>query len=244
MRHLGVNIDHVATLRQARGISYPDPVEAALLCQSAGVDSIVAHLREDRRHIQDDDILRLKKKLTIKLNLEMSIHPSVVKTALKARPDSVTFVPEKRQEKTTEAGLNAIRQKKSLKEVAAHMKAKDITVSFFIDPVFEQIDAAKACGADAVEIHTGSYANATTKLQSQKELQKLKLAVERALSLNLVTHAGHGLDYRNVGAVAGIPGITEFNIGFSIIARSVFVGLEAAVKEMRIQIKGVAASAL
>ncbi len=234
---LGVNVDHVATVRQARGVSFPDPVQAARVCQEAGADSIVAHLREDRRHIQDADVFRLKKALTIKFNLEMAIHPSVLATALKARPDTVTLVPEKRLEKTTESGLDMARDGKRLADATRKLHAKGIEVSYFVDPRPEHITAALCAGADAVEIHTGTYAEARTAADRRREALRIRRAVEHAGGLGLPAHVGHGLDYANTAAIAAIPGIDEFNIGFSIVAASVFEGLPQAVRRMRALIR-------
>lgn len=234
---LGVNVDHVATVRQARGVGFPDPVRAALVCQAAGADSIVAHLREDRRHIQDADVFRLKKALKIKFNLEMAIHPSVLATALKARPDTVTLVPEKRLEKTTESGLDLKRDGKRLADATRKLHAKGIQVSYFVDPRLEHITAALCCGADAVEIHTGTYAEARGTAAARREALRIRRAVEHALGLGLPAHVGHGLDYANTAAIAAIPGIDEFNIGFSIVAESVFEGLPSAVRRMKALIR-------
>ena len=233
MKLLGVNIDHVATIRQARGDVFPDPIEAALACQKAGADSIVAHLREDRRHIQDADIARLKKKLSIPLNMEMSIHPSVLETAYRVRPHHVTFVPEKRQEKTTESGLDVAGLADRLRPILVQMQKHRIGVSLFIDTDARQIDAAKALGVEAIEIHTGAYATAKTPSKARAEAVRIAHAVKRSNALGLLTHVGHGLDYENTSRIAAIPGICEFNIGFSIVARSVFSGLPAAVREMK-----------
>ncbi len=233
MALLGVNVDHVATLRQARGGAFPDPVEAALECQHSGADSIVVHLREDRRHIQDKDVLRLREKLMIRLNLEMSTDRSVVETALKARPDTVTFVPERRQERTTESGLDVEGEAKRLSPVIEEMKKRVIIVSLFVNPREAAIRRAKELGADAVEIHTGEYAHAATERARELRLREIEKAVHLSNEIGLKTHVGHGLDYANVGEVARIPGILEFNIGFSIIARALVVGLSRAVAEMK-----------
>lgn len=234
---LGVNIDHVATVRQARSGSTPDPVQAALVCQRSGADSIVAHLREDRRHIQDADIFRLKKALTIKLNLEMAIHPSVLRTALAARPDTATLVPERRRERTTESGLDVVRDRRRLSSATDRLRKRGIEVSYFVDPVAAHIDAAIACGADAVEIHTGTYAEARTASARKREAARVRRAVEHACGKGLKAHVGHGLDMENVGAIASIPGVDEFNIGFSIVAESMFVGLPQAVRGMKDRIR-------
>lgn len=230
---LGVNVDHIATVRQARRGTFPDPVRAALLCQSAGADAIVAHLREDRRHIQDDDVRRLKSALRVKFNLEMAIHPSVMKTALAVRPHTATLVPERRRERTTESGLDMVRDRARLARAAERLRARGIEISFFVDPVPSHIDAALACGAHAVEVHTGAYAEARTAAAAEKEAVRIRRAVEHALSLGLKAHVGHGLDYENTPRIANIRGIDEFNIGFSIISESFFRGLPQAVKQMR-----------
>lgn len=230
---LGVNVDHVATVRQARGGASPDPVRAALACQRAGADSIVAHLREDRRHIQDADVFRLKSALRIKFNLEMAIHPSVLRTALSARPHTATLVPERRRERTTESGLDVVRDRRRLAAATERLHARGIEVSYFVDPVAAHIDGAIACGADAVEIHTGTYADARTAAAKKREALRVRRAVEYALSRKLRAHVGHGLDYENLGPIAAISGIDEFNIGFSIVSDALFSGLPSSVRKMR-----------
>ncbi|MFA6321465.1 MAG: pyridoxine 5'-phosphate synthase [Candidatus Omnitrophota bacterium] len=232
MVKLGVNIDHVATIREARKTYMPDPVEAARLCEKAGCDSIVCHLREDRRHIKDADVKALRRSVKTKLNLEMSIVPEIVDIACKIKPDQATLVPERRQEVTTEGGLDV---KNNLRQVAAvvwRLRASGIAVSLFIDPSIDQINASFRSGATIIELHTGEYANARTKAAAKKELAVLKRAVEHALSLGLEVNAGHGLHYENVKDVARIKGMNELNIGHSIISRSVFVGIGKAVEEM------------
>jgi len=233
MPTLGVNIDHVATLRQARGGTLADPLAAALLCEKAGSASIVAHLREDRRHIQDQDIRILRKKIATKFNLEMSIAPEIIKIACQVKPDQVTLVPEKRDELTTEGGLNVAGKLKPVSEAVKKLASCGIAVSLFIDPDKNQIDAAKKSGAKIIELHTGRFALAKNLLQQEKFFNQLKEAVEYALKLKLVVNAGHGLDYNNVKRVAGIKGIRELNIGYSIICRAIDVGLSKAVKQMR-----------
>lgn len=230
---LGVNVDHVATVRQARGGIFPDPVRAALVCQQAGADSIVAHLREDRRHIQDDDVFRLQAALRIKLNLEMAIHPSVLRTALSACPQTVTLVPERRRERTTESGLDVVRDRKRLAAATDRLHAKGIEVSYFVDAAPAHIDGAIACGADAVEIHTGTYADAKTPAAQKREAARVRLAVEHALRRNLRAHVGHGLDYENLKQIASIPGVDEFNIGFSIVSDALFFGLPVSIRKMK-----------
>ncbi|PIU40021.1 MAG: pyridoxine 5'-phosphate synthase [Candidatus Omnitrophica bacterium CG07_land_8_20_14_0_80_50_8] len=234
---LGVNVDHVATLRQARQGNDPDPVTAARVCERAGAYAIVMHLREDRRHIQDSDIFRAKAVLGIKFNLEMSLAPSVVKIALKLRPQQVTWVPEKRQEMTTESGLDLLSESSRFARSMEMFRRKKIEVSCFIDPDPKQIILAKKLGAGAVEFHTGLYANQKTKRGVQRQLARLRLAVDLARQAGLVAHAGHGLDYQNVAAIARISGLKELNIGYSIISRAVWVGLETAVKEMNALIR-------
>lgn len=229
---LGVNIDHVATLRQARRGTEPSPVEAAVESERAGCDSIVCHLREDRRHIQDADLRELKKAVKSRLNLEMSVSEDVVKAAVRLRPDQATIVPERRQEVTTEGGLSVVAGRVRLERVVAQLKKAGIQTSFFIDPDRRQIEASRDLGVSMVEFHTGRYANAWSAGQAQEAFDELKESVELALSVGLVVNAGHGLNYKNVSRVAAIPGITELNIGHSIISRAVFVGLRQAVREM------------
>jgi pyridoxine 5-phosphate synthase len=233
MVKLGVNIDHIATLRQARREGHPDPVFAAKVCEKAGADGITAHLREDRRHIQDNDIYRFKKHIRTKLNMEMSISPEIVNIALRVKPDDVCIVPEKRQELTTEGGLDVRGQKRQITAVIKKLKSKNINVSLFINPDLKQVIAAKETGADCVELHTGAYAKYFGTDKAKTELKRIKEASKLAVSLGLVLNAGHGLDYRNVKPVAMIPGMNELNIGFSIIERAVFVGIKKAVREMK-----------
>ncbi len=230
---LGVNIDHVATVRQARREFDPDPVKAALICQKAGADSIVAHLREDRRHINDSDVLRLKKELSIRFNLEMSITPGIVDVACRLRPMQATLVPERRQELTTEGGLDVAGQFRRLKVACARMQDKGIDLSLFIAPDKRQIDKTVELGVGIVEFHTGCYALAKTLAGQVKELAKLNAMTAYARRLGIVVNAGHGLKYDNTRAIALIPGMHELNIGHSIIARAVFVGLKKAVREMK-----------
>ncbi|MCD5390577.1 pyridoxine 5'-phosphate synthase [candidate division NPL-UPA2 bacterium] len=232
MPKLGVNIDHVATIREARRTFEPDPVAAALICQLAGADAIVAHLREDRRHIQDKDIQLLREVVKIKFNLEMAATEEMVKVATKIKPDQVTLVPERRQEVTTEGGLNVVSKRKPLETLIKALKREGIVVSLFIDPHPAQIRASAEVGAQAVELHTGEYANSGTEEQSKQELKKLMNGVKRVKELNLRVHAGHGLTYQNVAHVAAIEEIEELNIGHTIISRAVLVGLDKAVREM------------
>ncbi|WP_296404129.1 pyridoxine 5'-phosphate synthase [Psychrobacter sp.] len=240
---LGVNIDHVATLRQARGVNYPDPVEAALLCEQAGADGITLHLREDRRHIIDEDVYRMKPLLKTRMNLEIATTDEMLKVATDVKPEWVCLVPEKRQELTTEGGLDVAGQIEHLKLYIASLHAAGVKVSLFIDPDSKQIDAAIACKADAVELHTGQYAEAT--LASDKdaiayELERIVKTTEYALSVEktLIVNAGHGLTRDNVGPIASIPGIYELNIGHALIADSVFMGLEKAVVAMKLAMQG------
>lgn len=230
---LGVNIDHVATLRQARRGVVPDPLQAALVAEKAGANGITVHLREDRRHIQDEDVRRIRKKIRAKLNLEMACADEIIRFACKVKPDDVCLVPEKRQELTTEGGLDVLGQKQKIGRAVSRLKKTGIFVSIFIDPEPRQLKAAKEIGADAVELHTGSYAEAKTELQRKSEFRKLVTAGKAAGDLGLVLNAGHGLDYDNVHPVARIEGMNELNIGFAIIARSLFVGLDQAVREMK-----------
>jgi pyridoxine 5-phosphate synthase len=233
MPKLGVNIDHIATLRQARREGFPDPVKAARICELSGADSIVCHLRADRRHINDSDLFRLKKSLKVKFNLEMSTVPEIVDIALNIRPDQATLVPERRQELTTEGGLDVIRYKAKIAKVIARLRKKSISVNLFIDPKKNQIKASRDIGADYIELHTGSYANAGNPHLRKKELKRIKDAVFFAHDTGLGINAGHGLDYANAAAIAKIHFIEELNIGFSIISASLFIGISEAVKEMK-----------
>lgn len=232
MPKLGVNIDHVATVRQARRTFEPDPVAASVICQLAGADAIVAHLREDRRHIQDRDIQLLREVVKIKLNLEMAATEEMVKIAMRIQPDQVSLVPERRQEITTEGGLDVVSKRKSLERPIGELKREGIVVSLFIDPRPAQIRASAEVGAQAIELHTGRYANAGTEEESKRELKKLVGGVKQAKEIKLRVHAGHGLTYQNVANVAAIKGIEELNIGHTIISRAVLVGLDKAVREM------------
>lgn len=233
MVRLGVNIDHVATLRQARRVWYPDPVEAALLAEKGGADGITAHLREDRRHIQDRDVERLKVSIATKLNLEMAATEEMVEKAQVILPRDVCLVPERRQELTTEGGLDVEANQQRLQRVVARLKEVGIRVSLFVNPELLQIQAAHAIGADAVEIHTGPYCEAAIPEAIEEERKKVVAAVEYGRSLGLVVNAGHGLRYDNVAPIAAISGIHELNIGHSIVARAVLVGMESAVREMK-----------
>jgi len=237
MPKLGVNIDHVATLRQARKGIDPEPVHAALICQSVGVDAIVAHLREDRRHIKDEDLVLLRKFVSCKLNMEMSLAPEIVEIACKIKPDQVTFVPEKRQELTTEGGLDVIANARKIEAAIKKFKKNNIEVSLFIDPEKKQIDAAKKLGIKLIELHTGKYADAVNEKEENKYLKEIKDAAKYAKKLKFSVFAGHGLDYNNVSSIAKIKEIEELNIGYSIICRSVLVGLECALRQMKALIK-------
>jgi pyridoxine 5-phosphate synthase len=233
MAYLGVNIDHVATLRQARGENSPSPVEAAQICLQAGADSIVAHLREDRRHIQDKDVKTLRKTVTKRFNLEMSLNPEIVAIAAKLQPEEATLVPEKRRELTTEGGLDVITQFNKVSKVVQTLQDRGIEVSLFIDPVKKQILTARESGARAIELHTGRYDRAASAKSMNFQFNKIKNMTAYAKSLGLTVNAGHGLKYHNTRAIARIPGMNELNIGHSIISRAVFVGLTNAVREMK-----------
>ena len=230
---LGVNIDHVATLRQARGTVYPDPIEAARIAEEAGADLITLHLREDRRHIVDHDIEILRGRIHTRMNLEMAATDEMVKIACRVRPDDVCLVPERRAELTTEGGLNVAGQKAILTQVTLSLQKAGIRVSMFVDPDTLQIEASREVGADAIEIHTGAYAEVLSETEEDREFDRVVEAVTTGNKLALKVNAGHGLHYENVGRIASIDGITELNIGHSIIARAVFLGLAGAVKEMK-----------
>lgn len=233
MALLGVNIDHVATLRQARGTNYPDPVKAALVCEQAGAEGITLHLREDRRHIQDDDVRRMRPLLKTRMNLEMAITEEMIEFAKEIRPQHVCLVPERREEVTTEGGLDVVGNFAAVKAATQELTAIGCDVSLFIDADLAQINAAVACGAPTIEIHTGAYANAENEAAQQAELTRIIQGVEYAASHGLVVNAGHGLNLDNVGAIAAIPHIHELNIGHALIGDAVFVGLEQAVKRMK-----------
>ena len=241
MARLGVNIDHVATVRNARGIIYPNPIAAAALVEKAGGTQITVHLREDRRHIRDQDVKELRKTVSTALNLEMSRAPEIVAFACAIKPDVATLVPERREELTTEGGLDAVKLKDTLDPIVRRLKQEGIEVSLFIEPEGGQIDAAIALGVDRVEFHTGRYCEQAEKEGIHRELKRLKEAVQYALDKGLFVAAGHGLNYDNIEEIVRrIPEIEEYNIGHSIISRALFVGLEKAVEEMKILIKGVA----
>lgn len=235
---LGVNIDHVATLRQARLAKEPNLVRAAVLAEMAGAEGITIHLREDRRHIQDADVRLLRQVITTRLNLEMATSSEIVDLALEVVPDMITLVPEKRQELTTEGGLNILdaATRENTAKAIERLKAKEIEISLFVDANVEIMKIAKDIGADYVEIHTGKYSDAINEIERKEELKNIEDATRAAKALGLKVNAGHGLDYKNVAAVARIKDIVELNIGHSIVARSVFVGLEQAVREMKASI--------
>ncbi len=233
MPTLGVNIDHVATVRQARKTDEPDMVAAAREAELGGADQITIHLREDRRHIQDVDVHQLAKTVNVRLNLEMACIDEMVALALQIKPHQVCLVPEKRQEVTTEGGLDVIANRDRLAAATSQLNDAGILVSFFLDPNIKQIELARELGAGAIEIHTGCYANATDEAAQQRELQSLLTACQRTRELGIHLHAGHGLTYRNVLPVAKIDGLEELNIGHTIIARALFVGLRSAVEEMK-----------
>jgi pyridoxine 5-phosphate synthase len=233
MPRLGVNIDHVATLRQARGGREPDPVWAAVLCELAGADAITVHLREDRRHIQDRDVRLLRETVRVRLNLEMSVAPEIVTFALQTRPEQVTLVPERRTELTTEGGLDVAGQFDRVAPVVERCRDAGLEVSLFIDPDPAQVEAAHRAGAKAVELHTGRYADAPTPRDQARELGALAIAGAETIARGLGLHAGHGLNYQNVGPVALIDGMLELNIGHSIVSRAVLVGMDAAIREMK-----------
>ena len=230
---LGVNIDHVATLRQARGTFYPEPIQAALVAEQAGADGITAHLREDRRHIQDRDIFLLREMLHTRLNMEMAVTDEMVALATKVKPYACCLVPEKREELTTEGGLDIAGNLKRMQWACDVLKSSDIEVSLFIDPDKSQIDAAVKAGAPVVELHTGCYADAKNPVQQDKELTRIREAAYYAHSAGLQVNAGHGLHFYNVEKICAIPEIIELNIGHSIIAQALFSGLSQTVKDLK-----------
>lgn len=233
MIRLGVNIDHIATVRQARRGREPDPVAAAVIAQLAGADGITIHLREDRRHIQDRDARLLRPVVTKILNLEMAVSDEILSIALEIKPDQATLVPERRQELTTEGGLDVAANEKEVGRILDQLQSNDIAVSLFIDPDVRQIEVSKKLGAHAVEIQTARYSEAKRPADRMRELDALRDATDFARQLGLHVHMGHGLDYDNVGPIVGLAGVEELNIGFSIVTRSLFVGLERAVREMK-----------
>lgn len=230
---LGVNIDHVATLRQARLTRYPDPIEAVYAAENGGADGITVHLREDRRHIQERDIELIQAILLTRMNLEMAVTDFMIQYADKIKPAHCCFVPEKRAELTTEGGLDVVGQLSKVKDAVTQLNKHEIEVSLFIDPDKKQIEAAKQCGAPAIELHTGAYADAKTPSESAAELKRIVEGAKYAHSIGLIVNAGHGLNYQNVQAIARIPEINELNIGHGIVARAIFIGLENAVREMK-----------
>ena len=233
MTKLGVNIDHVATLRQARGTAYPDPVRAAREAEDAGADYITLHLREDRRHIQDADVRRLRRRLRTRMNLEAAITPQMIAFARRIRPHDVCLVPERRAELTTEGGLDVAGKLSSVRRACRVLAAAGIRVSLFIDPERRQIDAAVRAGAPVIELHTGAYADARSRRRQRLELRRIRAAADYAASKGLHVNAGHGLNYANVKPIAAIAPIRELNIGHAIVAKAVFIGMARAVREMK-----------
>lgn len=231
---LGVNIDHIATIRQARGTTFPDPVKAALDAEEAGADGITLHLREDRRHIQDHDVYRLNDLLQTRMNLEMAVTDEMLTIAEKVLPAYVCLVPEKREELTTEGGLDVVSQKDRVADACHRLGNKGVDVSLFIDPDATQIDAAVRCGAPTVELHTGCYAEAGSVDAQLVELERIRQAVSYGRKQGLIVNAGHGLNYQNIEPVAATSGINELNIGHAIIGRAMFTGLKDAIREMRV----------
>jgi pyridoxine 5-phosphate synthase len=229
---LFVNVDHVATIREARKTVEPDPLEAALLAEKAGANGITVHLREDRRHVQDDDVFRIREKIKTVLNLEMAAVAEMVQIALQTKPYQVSLVPEKRQEITTEGGLNVISNKDYLKKIREQIQSQGIRFSLFVDPDLRQIDASREIGAESIEINTGLYSELKDEIAVQQELEKIKISARHAVEQGLRVFAGHGLTDENVVAIAGIPEIEELNIGHSLVSRSIYYGLEQAVKNM------------
>ncbi len=230
---LGVNIDHVATLRQARGTSYPDPAKAALDAEEAGADSITLHLREDRRHIIDSDVGKMRSLIQTPMNLEIALNEAMVSLAAKLQPNHVCFVPERREELTTEGGLDVLKHTAQLTDTVQQLKEKNVEVSVFIDPDCQQIEAALACGVPAIELHTGHYSESHDPKTLQQEIVRLKKALEFGLKHHLVVNAGHGLNYTNVEPIAAMTGLNTLNIGHAIIARAIFVGIKQAVVDMK-----------
>lgn len=234
---LGVNIDHVATLRQARHTSFPDPAAAAAAAVAGGADSITVHLREDRRHIQERDVLLLKERLQVPLNLEMAVTHEMLAFAGRVRPQFCCLVPERREELTTEGGLDVAAQKERISDACAQLRAAGIRVSLFIDAAPAQVEASTDCGAPAIELHTGAYADADSAATRSRELQRVHVAADHGERLGLHVNAGHGLNYDNIGPIARISALRELNIGHSIVAQAVFVGLEHAVRSMRLMMR-------
>ncbi|UJP04269.1 MAG: pyridoxine 5'-phosphate synthase [Nitrosomonas sp.] len=233
MIELGVNIDHVATLRQARGTNYPDPIEAALIAESAGADAITLHLREDRRHIQDRDVEILRDRLTTRMNLESAVTDEMIGIALRIKPHDICLVPERREELTTEGGLDVVKHFEQVQRVCRQLAEAGIRVSLFINADPLQIDAAARAGAPVIEIHTGSFADAHTPQAQAEQFAAIQKAVALGIDLGLKVNAGHGLHYGNVQTIAAIPDISELNIGHAIVARAIFTGFKQAVQEMK-----------
>ncbi len=238
MIQLGVNIDHIATLRQARGTRYPSPVRAALLAEYAGADAITLHLREDRRHIQDRDLEILREVLTIRMNLEMAVTDEMLAIATRIRPHDACLVPERRQELTTEGGLDVVQQFERVRHACTVLAAAGVRVSLFINADRDQLEAARAAGAPVVELHTGQYAEMDGEEEIQRELERIRSATELGTRLGLRVNAGHGLNYHNTRPIAALPLIRELNIGHAIVAHALFVGWESAVREMKTIILG------
>lgn len=230
---LGVNIDHVATLRNARGTVYPDPIQAALLAEEAGADAITLHMREDRRHIKDADVIAIRPQLQTRMNLELAVTPEMIDFCLRVRPHDACLVPERREEVTTEGGLDVVRYFTQVQAATEQLKREGIRVSLFIDPDPQQIEAAQACGAPVIELHTGRYAEAHDKQDQTQELQRIVDAVACGRKLGLKVNAGHGLHYTNVQAIAAIPDIQELNIGHAVVAQALFVGWQHAVRDLK-----------
>lgn len=243
---LGINIDHVATLREARGTDYPDPLEAAEMALAGGADFITVHLREDRRHIQERDVLALLDRLPVRLNLEMAVTEEMVGFAIRTKPADVCLVPEKREELTTEGGLDVLQHESEVRKAVERLSSAGITVSLFIDPVAEQLQAARRVGAAVVELHTGQYAleaehcSSVTQPRVRAEIQRLFTAARQGSELGLIINAGHGLHRHNLAAILPLPGLNELNIGHAVVARALFIGFPAAVKELKDQIDGFA----
>lgn len=238
MLKLGVNVDHIATIRQARGVTEPDPVAAAMLAELAGAHGITVHLREDRRHIQDRDVELLRLTIQTRLNLEMALTDEMIAFALKVVPDTVTLVPEGRHELTTEGGLDVNRMRATLKQKIALLKQAGIIVSLFVEPDLEQIKICHRVGADYIEIHTGTYCEMRTEADKREQLQRIELAISAARKLGIGVNAGHGLNYQNITPIVAMQGIEELNIGHSIVARASLVGMERAVREILALMKG------
>jgi pyridoxine 5-phosphate synthase len=237
MIKLGVNIDHVATIRQARGTKYPSVVQAALRAEQSGADSITLHLREDRRHMQDADVYALRGLLQTRMNLECAVTDEMIDIALEVKPQDVCLVPERREERTTEGGLDVVGNFAKVQKAVQKLSAADIRVSLFIGPDIAQIDASKKAGAPVIELHTGTFADAENVADKARELQRIKDAVAHGIKLGLVVNAGHGLHYHNVHEIAVIPGVDELNIGHAIVAHAIFVGWDNAVAEMKALMK-------